>query len=137
MRNKKNNVDFLKKRNFISIIVVSFFAAFLSIIIGTLLGLLNINFGKLHLIFLGTIWILNVFIAYSISYLIGKLFKIKFCFFNIIAFAFTYTFSVVLVILFSGSFDYLYVTSYLTVVTIIGIVYGLYTLYKSKKKFYK
>lgn len=137
MSNKNNNIAKLKKRNFISIIIVSFIASFLSIIFGTLLGLLNVDFGTLHLVALGIIWILNVFVSYTISYLLGLLFKIKFRFLNIIALAFSYTFSVILVVLISGSLDYLYVTSYFSIVTIIGIVYGLYKLYQSKKNFYK
>ena len=137
MSSKNNNIAKLKKRNFVSIIIVSFVASFLSIVFGTLLGLLNIDFGSLHLVALGIIWILNVFVSYTISYLMGLLFKIKFSFLNIIALAFSYTFSVILVIAFSGSLDYLYVTSYFSIVTIIGIIYGLYKLYKSKKNFYK
>lgn len=137
MSSKNNNIAKLKKRNFVSIIIVSFIASFLSIIFGTLLGLINIDFESLHLVVLGIIWVLNVFVSYTISYLIGLLFKIKFSFLNIIALAFSYTFSVILVILFSGSLDYLYVTSYFSIVTIIGIVYGLYKLYQSKKNSYK
>ena len=109
----------------------------ISIVFGTLFGLLNIDFGSLHLVVLGIIWILNVFVSYTLSYFIGLLFKIKFNFLNIIALAFSYTFSVILVILFSGSLDYLYITSYFSIVTIIGIIYGLYKLYQSKKNFYK
>ncbi|MCH5171575.1 MAG: hypothetical protein J1F31_01910 [Erysipelotrichales bacterium] len=117
-------------------IIVSIIASILSIIFGTIVGLIDFDFSSLHLVILGIIWISTVFISYSISYLVGLIFKIKFKFFNLIPLIMSYTFSVVLVILISGSFDFLYVTSYLSVVTLIGIIYGIYKLYTARKKFY-
>lgn len=114
--------------------LVAIIAAVFSIIFGTLIGLIDFDFSSLHLVVMGLIWITNVLVSYSISYLIGLLFKVKFKFFSPIAMALSYTASVIAVILISGTFDYLYVTSYLSAVTIIGIVYGIYGLYKSKKK---
>lgn len=137
MSSKNNNIAKLKKRNFVSIIIVSFIASFLSIVFGTLFGLLNIDFGSLHLVVLGIIWILNVFVSYTLSYFIGLLFKIKFNFLNIIALAFSYTFSCYSCYIIFWTLDYLYITSYFSIVTIIGIIYGLYKLYQSKKNFYK
>ena len=97
--------------------------------------MINFDFASVHFLQY-VLWILNVIISYSIAFGISKIYKSRFSFFNVIALSLTYTFSVVLVILILG-FDVDYITSYLSVIAIIGAIYGLFKLYKSKKKFYK
>ena len=131
----KPNIQKIKKINFIKIIVTSIIGALLSLLIGGLIGMINFDFASVHFLQY-VLWILNVIISYSIAFGISKIYKSRFSFFNVIALSLTYTFSVVLVILILG-FDVDYITSYLSVIAIIGAIYGLIKLYKSKKKFYK
>ncbi|HBO48295.1 MAG TPA: hypothetical protein DD614_00425 [Clostridiales bacterium] len=131
----KPNIQKIKKINFIKIIVTSIIGALLSLLIGGLIGMINFDFASVHFLQY-VLWILNVIISYSIAFGISKIYKSRFSFFNVIALSLTYTFSVVLVILILG-FDVDYITSYLSVIAIIGAIYGLFKLYKSKKKFYK
>lgn len=131
----KPNIQKIKKINFIKIIVTSIIGALLSLLIGGLIGMINFDFASVHFLQY-VLWILNVIISYSIAFGISKIYKSRFSFFNVIALSLTYTFSVVLVILILG-FDVDYITSYLSVIAIIGAIYGLFKLYKSKKKFYR
>lgn len=131
----KPNIQKIKKINFIKIIVTSIIGALLSLLIGGLIGMINFDFASVHFLQY-VLWILNVIISYSIAFCLSKIYKSRFSFFNVIALSLTYKFSVVLVILILG-FDVDYVTSYLSVIAIIGAIYGLFKLYKSKKKFYK
>lgn len=132
----KKPTDKIKRDNWIKIILVAFVAGVLSICTGTAIGLIEFDLSSLHLVLRGLIWIGNVFVCYCLSYLVGMIYKIKFKFYNPIALGLSYTISVVLVILLSGSFDYCYVTSYLSVIGIGGIIFGLYKFYQSRKKIY-
>lgn len=135
MSDQKQNIQETKKNNFIKILITSIIGALLSLLIGGLIGMINFDFSSIPILQY-VLWILNVMVSYCIAFGISKIYESKFKFFNIIALSLTYTFSVVLVILILG-FDVDYVTSYLSVIAIIGAIYGLIKIYKSKKNFYK
>lgn len=136
----KNQINNIKKDNWIKILIVSIIAGIISIILGIFLGfifgLFKLKMSDFHLIFQILIWMINVFISYSISYLIGKLYKVKFSFFNLLSLFLSYTISVIMVILISGNFDLLYVTTYLSIVSLGTIICSLFKYYKSKHNFY-
>lgn len=134
MNNNKQNIQNIKRNNLIKIIFTSIIGAILSLVMGGILGMLNFDFTSIPVLQY-VFWILNVMGSYSIAFGISKIYKSKFRFFNIIALGLTYTISVILVFLVLG-FEADYVVSYLSVIAIIGAIFGLFKLYKSKKNFY-
>lgn len=79
----KKDINKLKKKTLIQITTISIVASILSIIFGTLLGLIDFDYSNLNLILRCLIWIANVMISYSISFLFFKIFKFRPKFFNL------------------------------------------------------
>ena len=132
------DINDIKRKNYRHIIATAIITSIFSIIVGIVFSYFTgYDASKVHLVIAALVWILNILICYSIVFLFMKIFGAKYKYLNLVALSLSYTLSVTIVICISGSFDYLYVTSYISAMAIIGAIKAIDKIYKSKKKFYE
>lgn len=120
-------------------IVVSGIAALFTIIFGVIISLLTgYVANEYHLAIKLSVWLGNVFVCYSLVYIIGYIVmrvryrrnfpKGKYNFFGWVALLLTCGFSAVFVTLLSGTFDYSYVITFSAIAALAGVIISIIKL---------
>lgn len=107
--------------------------ALISMFTGALISFLfNYDPENVHFLLKAYIWVLNILVPYCIVVPIIKIWDKSLKFFNLWLIFISYLISVIFIVI-VGGLDAVYVTTFITISGLIGILYGIYKFATKKK----